>query len=77
MLIGVLIMARELGQFCWTVLIVWVLSRHYFRADIAYREITTVIIVETPAFDAETLKVRIVDEGLVPICMNSLDDRLI
>ena len=35
------------------------------------------ITVETPAFDVETLEVRIVDKGLFPVYMNSFYDWLI
>ena len=45
-------------------LIVWVLSHHYFRADIEEWEITTAVTVRTLASDVEILKVRIIDEGL-------------
>ena len=51
-------MAREMVRFCWTTLIVWVLSHHYFRATIVEWEITTVITVKMLAFDVETLKVK-------------------
>ena len=59
-------MARELGRFYWTMLSVWVLSRHYFRAAIVEWEITTVITMKTLVFDVATLEVRtIIDEGFV------------
>ena len=77
MLIRMLVLVEELGQFCWTMLTVLVLSHHYFRADIVEWEITTVVTTKTLAFDVETLEVRIIDEGLFPISMNSLDDWLI
>ena len=57
-------MAGELGQFCWTMLFVLVLSHHYFRADIVECEITTVVTAKTLAFDVETLEVRIIDKIL-------------
>ena len=63
-LIEMLVMARELGRFCLAGLIVWVLSHHYFRANIVEWELmSTVITVETLAFDVETQEVRIIDDG--------------
>ena len=58
-------------------LIVWALSHHYFRADMMESEFTTVITMKTLAFDVETLEVRIIDEGLVPVCkqMGKLTDQ--
>ena len=63
--IKVLIMDRELGRFCWTMLVVVVLSHRYFRADIMEWENTTVITVKTLAFDVEALGVRITDEIII------------
>ena len=51
-------MVRELGRFCCAMLIVLVMSHHYFRADMMEWENTTVITVKTLAFDVETLEVR-------------------
>ena len=55
----VLIMVMELDRYFWTILIVLVLSHHYFRANMMEWESTTVITLKTLAFDVETLKVRI------------------
>ena len=65
MFIAVLVMARELGRFCSAGLGVEVLSHQYFRADIEKWEfMTTVITVETLAFDVETQEeVKIIDDG--------------
>ena len=57
-------------------LVAWVMSRHYFHASIVEWEITTVVIVNAPAFDVETLEVRITDEGLVHTYMKSINDWL-
>ena len=38
----------------------WVLSHHYFRADILESAFTTVITGKTLAFDVETPEVRII-----------------
>ena len=51
-------MVRELGRFFWTMLTVWVLSRHYFCADILDWEITTVVTVKTLASNVKTPQVR-------------------
>ena len=56
-------MAREVGRFCFTILIAWVMRHHYFRADIVEWEITTVITVRMLVFNVKTLEVRIIDEG--------------
>ena len=69
-----LAMARELDQFCWAKLIVLVMSPHYFRAVIVEWEITTVITVETLALGVEILEVKIIDERLFPVYMNSLEE---
>ena len=51
--IEVLIMVRELGRFCWTMLTVRGLSHHYFCADILDWKITTVVTVKTLASDVD------------------------
>ena len=60
MFIEMLVMDGELGRFCWTMLVAWVMSHHYFRAHIEEWEFTTVITVKTLAFDVETLEVSII-----------------
>ena len=65
MLIRVLVMAWELGRFCLMTLVVWVMSRHYFRAEVWPWDITTVITVKTLAFDVKTLEVTINDYSFI------------
>ena len=51
------------------------MNHHYFLADMEEREVTTVVTVKTQAFDA---RVRIIDEGLFPMCYtNTFHDWLI
>ena len=66
-------MVRELDRFCWTMLVVWVMSHRYFRAAMEDWKITTVLTAMMPAFDVQTLEVRIIDEKLFLIYVNSLD----
>ena len=53
------------------------MSHHYSRACMEKSELTTVITAKALAFNVKEMEVRIIDEGLVPIYMNSLDDLLI
>ena len=50
-------------------LIVWVLSHHYFHADTVEWEFTTVVTAKTLLFDVEEMEVKIIDEGLASIYM--------
>ena len=69
-------MVRELVLFYWTILTVLGLSHRYFRADIMEWEIITVITMKTPAFDVETLKVRIKKDECV-FNMSNIYDSLV
>ena len=46
-------------------LIVWVLSHHYFRADIVEWEFTTVVTAKTLVFDVEEMEVRIEGKSIM------------
>ena len=48
------------------------MNHHYFRAHMEEWEITTVVTVKTLAFDVKTLEVRIIDEGLAHIIIQTV-----